>query len=64
MYKGRKGFYLGERHGGNMRTRKPGNTPVRKPMADRRSIGPILRFLGSRGVGKVKDGVIFSTGAP
>ena len=63
-YKGKKVFYLGRMQGGSRRVRGPGNTSVRDPMTDRCCIGPVFPFLGRTEVGRVKEGVVFSSGAP
>lgn len=44
-YKERKGFFLGKMQGESRGKRGPGNTSIRELMADRRFIGPVLRFL-------------------
>ena len=50
-YKGKKDFLLGRLQG---RSLGPGNTSVRDLMADKRFIGPVLRFFRSTGVGKLR----------
>ena len=62
-YKGRKRFLLGKVRGESRRIRRLGNTSVRDLMADR-LVGCVLDFLSSTGVGKVKEGVCFSSRAP
>ena len=64
IYKGRKGFMLGgtqENSGGVIR---PGNTSVRDLLADRRFTGFVTDFPSNTGVGRVKDGMSLSSGAP
>ena len=54
VYKGKKGFCFGM----DMKVARPGNFSVGKLMSDTRFTEVILRFLGSTGVGKVKEGVL------
>ena len=72
-YTRKKSFFLGKTQGegrgtgesrGTGGSRRPGNTSVRALMADREFIGFILDSLISTGVGKVKEGVVFSGRAP
>ena len=63
VYKGRKGFFLGMQSSDGLGMRRPGNTSIRELLADRRFVVPVLRFRVT-GVGKVKEGVVFSSGAP
>ena len=58
-----KGILLGKDVGREPGTRGPGITSIRALMADRRFIGPVLRFPRSTGVERVKEGVVFSAGA-
>ena len=63
-YKGWKGFFMGWTGRQAGMARRPGNTPVRSLLADRRFIGPALDFLRSTRVGMVKEGVVLSSGTP
>ena len=54
VYKGRKGFCFGM----DRKEARPGNFSVGKLMSDTRFTEAVLKFLGSAGVGKVKEGVL------
>lgn len=64
MYKGREGFLLEGMQDQSSGARRPGNTSIRDLLADRRFIGPVLNFLRNTGVGRVKEGVVFSSDPP
>lgn len=53
--KGRKGFCFGM----EKKHIRPGNCSVGKLMSDSRFTEAVLKLLGSIGVGKIKEGVVF-----
>ena len=64
MYKGKKGFGLGIRTGGNQRVRGPGNTSVGTLLADERRIPAVLSFLANTRCVQVKEGIKVKGGGP
>ena len=64
MYKGKKGFGLGVKLGGDQRARGPGNTSVGTLLADERCIPAVLSFLADTRCGQVREGIIVRGGGP
>lgn len=44
--------------------KRPGNTPIKELMSDRRFTGEVLDFLRNTKVGKLKEGVVVTSGSP
>ena len=64
LYKGKRGFFLGWTKSGARMIRRPGNTSIRELMSDRRFTEAVLGFLKDTKVGRVKEGVVLSSGGP
>lgn len=63
VYKGKRGFFVGEGQGKGRMVGGPRNASIKELMSDRRFTSCILSFLRSTGVGRVKEGVAFSNHA-
>ena len=61
--KGKRGSYLGWIDEWERAIRRPGNTPIRELMSDRRFTEAVLIFLRSTKVGRIKE-VVLSSGRP
>ena len=62
--RGRKGFYLGWINRQERAVRRPENTAVRELISGRRFTEAVLTFLKNTAVGKIKEGVVLSSGRP
>ena len=58
LYRGRKGFFLGWAKNGARIIKRPGNTPTRELMSDKRFTEAVSGFLRNTKVGKIKEGVV------
>ena len=61
---GKRGSYLGWIGERERAIRRPGNTPIRELMSDRSFTEALLIFLRSTKVGRIKEGVVLSSGRP
>ena len=62
--RGRKAFYLRWINRQERAVRRPENTAVRELISGRRFTEAVLTFLKNTAVGKIKEGVVLSSGRP